>query len=339
MPDGYTAKVLIAWGDPVSDGPAFKPDASNSAADQAQQWGMHNDGLVYFPIDGSPHGLLVQNNEYTDDVLLFPDGTANWNEEKTDKSLNAHGVSVIEIAQAQGTRGRDDDGADGARRRQSASGASCGRRATPAASPARRRSDRRARPPAIDAARRPAPTRPARRCSARSTTAPWASRRGAPTWRARRTSTATSARPAPQTPLERRYGINAAGAGYLWHTTDRRFHADEEPNEPNRFGWVVEIDPFDPTSTPVKRTALGRLKHEGAWVQEARDGRVVVYMGDDEQFEYIYRYVSNLPGARRAGRGSTRSTTAPCTSRSSTPTAPVSGCRSRRTIPRWPAGR
>ena len=106
-----------------------------------------------------------------------------------------------------------------------------------------------------------------------------------------------------QTALERRYGITAAGAGYLWHTTDKRFRADEEPNEPNRFGWVVEFDPFNPHSTPVKRTALGRLKHEGAWVQEARDGRVVVYMGDDEQFEYIYRYVSNLPWreARRSG--------------------------------------
>ena len=98
VPPGYTAKVLIAWGDPVSWGPAFKPDASNSAADQALQWGMHNDGLVYFPIDGSSHGLLVQNNEYTDDVLLFPDGVANWNQEKTNKSINAHGVSVIEVA-------------------------------------------------------------------------------------------------------------------------------------------------------------------------------------------------------------------------------------------------
>ena len=105
VPPGYTAEVLIAWGDPVSSGPEFEPDASNSAADQAQQWGAHNDGLVYFPIDGSRHGLLAQNNEYADEGLLFPDGVANWNEEKTNKSLNAHGVSIIEIK-----RGRNDDG-------------------------------------------------------------------------------------------------------------------------------------------------------------------------------------------------------------------------------------
>jgi secreted PhoX family phosphatase len=102
VPPGYTAEVLIAWGDPVSDGPAFEPDASNSAADQARQWGMHNDGLVYFPIHGSSRGLLVQNNEYTDDVLLFPDGKANWDAEKTAKSLNAHGVSIVEVARRRG---------------------------------------------------------------------------------------------------------------------------------------------------------------------------------------------------------------------------------------------
>ena len=97
-----------------------------------------------------------------------------------------------------------------------------------------------------------------------------------------------------QTDLEKRYGITAEGFGYLWHTTDKRFRVDEEPNEPNRFGWVVEIDPLMPSSPPVKRTALGRMKHEGAKVQEAKNGRVVVYLGDDERNEYIYRYVSNL---------------------------------------------
>ena len=95
-------------------------------------------------------------------------------------------------------------------------------------------------------------------------------------------------------PLETRYGIGATSL-YQWGTTDTRFDLDVEPNEANRFGWVTEIDPFHPDSTPVKRTALGRLKHEGAWVEETRDKRIVVYMGDDERFEYIYRYVSNQP--------------------------------------------
>jgi uncharacterized protein len=106
VPEGYTAEVLIAWGDPVSKGPEFRHDASNSAADQALQWGAHNDGLVYFPIDGSRHGLLVENNEYVDDGLLFTDGIANWNAEKTNKSMNAHGVSIIEIRKG---RDRRDD--------------------------------------------------------------------------------------------------------------------------------------------------------------------------------------------------------------------------------------
>src|SRR5262245_61943999 len=97
VPDGYTAEVLIAWGDPVGDGPEFESDGSNSADDQALQWGTHNDGLVYFPIDGSRHGLLAQNNEYADEGLLFADGVANWTEEKTNKALNAHGVSIVEI--------------------------------------------------------------------------------------------------------------------------------------------------------------------------------------------------------------------------------------------------
>ena len=103
--------------------------------------------------------------------------------------------------------------------------------------------------------------------------------------------------------MEKRYGITEGGFGYLWHETDSRFDVLTEPNEPNRFGYVVEIDPFDPTSTPVKRTALGRVKREGTWVQEAKDGRVVVYMGDDERFEYIYRYVSNLPWHLARARG------------------------------------
>jgi uncharacterized protein len=290
VPTGYTARVLIAWGDPISNGPAFKQDASNTAAEQAQQWGMHNDGLVYFPILGSARGLLVQNNEYTDDVLLFPDGTANWDQEKTNKSLNAHGVSIIEVTKLP-VRGKFAPGWKVVRPSKYArriTGMTPIKIGGPAAGDPRLITNE------DPTGRNVLGT--LNNCAMGYT--PWG------TYLAceenfngyfRKTGT--------QTQMEMRYGINAAGAGYLWHTTDKRFRVDEEPNEPNRFGWVVEIDPFDPNSTPVKRTALGRLKHEGAWVQEARDGRVVVYMGDDEQFEYIYRYVSNLPWrkARRKG--------------------------------------
>lgn len=294
VPEGYTAEVLIAWGDPLSNGPAFKQDASNTSSDQEQQWGMHNDGLVYFPIRGSEHGLIVQNHEYTDDVLLFPDGTANWDAEKTRKSLAAHGVSVIEVKRVRGRRkDRKKRGAEWevvrpSRYARRITGYTPMRVAGPAAG------DPRLVTSADPTGRRVLGT--LNNCAMGYT--PWG------TYLAceenfngyfRKVSTVTE--------LERRYGISAAGFGYLWHTTDSRFSVDDEPNEPNRFGWVTEIDPFKPKSQPVKRTSLGRFKHEGAWVQEARDGRVVVYSGDDEQFEYIYRYVSELPWRKSFRRG------------------------------------
>lgn len=304
VPPGYTAKVLIAWGDPVSNGPAFMQDASNSAAEQALQWGMNNDGMVYFKIRGSRRGLLVQNNEYTDDVLLFPDGVANWDQEKTNKSLNAHGVSIIEITK-QIRDDDDDDGDDDDERRPRRDQHLSEWRVVRPSKYARRitgmtpitiggpaAGDDRLKTSADPTGKAVLGT--LNNCAIGFT--PWGTY-----LTCEENFNGYFRKNSAQSGLERRYGITAAGGGYLWHTTDKRFRADEEPNEPNRFGWVVEVDPFKPNSTPVKRTALGRLKHEGAWVQEARDGRVVVYMGDDEQFEYIYRYVSNLPW-RRARR-------------------------------------
>jgi secreted PhoX family phosphatase len=94
-----------------------------------------------------------------------------------------------------------------------------------------------------------------------------------------------------------RYGVSAAGFGYEWHKFDARFDLSNASyaNEINRFGWVVEIDPNNPKSVPVKRTALGRIKHEGATFVEGKDGRAVVYMGDDERFDYVYKFVSAEP--------------------------------------------
>ena len=106
VPPGYTAQVIAPWGEPVGIAgamPAWRPDASNSAADQALQLGMHHDGLHFYPLgsgaDGSRRGLLVMNHEYTDDGLLHPGGLADWSAEKVRKAQAAHGVSVVEVAQ------------------------------------------------------------------------------------------------------------------------------------------------------------------------------------------------------------------------------------------------
>jgi len=288
VPPGYSARVLVAWGDPVSDGPAFAQDASNSAADQAQQWGMHNDGMVYFPMNGSARGLLVQNNEYTDDGLLFTDGTANWTAEKTNKSLNAHGVSIVEVSKQRGGQWRV--------MRPSA----YGRRITgqtPIAIGGPASGDLRLRTSADPSGTLVLGT--LNNCAMGYT--PWGTYLACEeNFNGYFNRTAAVAR----TPLENRYGVSPFGnPGQKYWTTHPRFNADVERNEPNRFGWVVEIDPFNPESMPVKRTALGRLKHEGAWVQEARDGRVVVYMGDDERNEYIYRYVSSDKWRKMIKRG------------------------------------
>ena len=98
-----------------------------------------------------------------------------------------------------------------------------------------------------------------------------------------------------------RYGL-AGSSGRGWERVDSRFDLAHRPNEANRFGFIVEVDPMDPTSTPVKHTALGRLKHEGATVTIAEDGRVVAYTGDDERFDYLYKFVSH----QRYRRGDSR---------------------------------
>lgn len=95
-----------------------------------------------------------------------------------------------------------------------------------------------------------------------------------------------------QTPGEKRYGIKGE-SNYLYEKFDPRFDISTNSNEANRFGWIVEIDPADPKSVPVKHTALGRFKHENAAMVRASDGKIVVYLGDDERGEFIYRYVSN----------------------------------------------
>jgi hypothetical protein len=104
------------------------------------------------------------------------------------------------------------------------------------------------------------------------------------------------------TALEARYGVTRAGFGYNWHKASERFDLAKNRNELNHFGWVVEIDPFDPKSQPVKRTALGRIKHEGATCTESK-GRIVVYTGDDENGDYLYKFVGSAPWRQVRAKG------------------------------------
>jgi uncharacterized protein len=278
LPRGYTGTVLFAWGDPVSNGPVWDTLALDTWREQEQQAGMHHDGMHFFPLPfgstSSERGLLAMNHEYVDHGLLFRDGTAGWSADKVRKSQAAHGVSIIEVAFQNGAWSV-------VRPSQFA------RRIT--AYTPMRISGPAAGDAAMGTSADPAGTTvlgTANNCAHGYT--PWGTYLTCEeNWNGYFVNRSTPI-PANQT----RYGINATGAGYRWHEFDGRFDAAANPNEPNRFGWVVEIDPFDPNSTPVKRTALGRTKHEGAWPTVAPDGRVVIYMGDDEQFEYVYKFVT-----------------------------------------------
>jgi secreted PhoX family phosphatase len=280
VPEGYVAQVIAPWGEPVGVAgrmPAFRPDASNSADEQAVQMGMHHDGLHYFPLAGrSDRGVLAINHEYTDDGLLHSDGTSNWSAEKVQKSQAAHGVAVIEVERAGDGSWRVVRPSPYARRITLTTPHAVG---GPAAGHV-----------LMQTAADPAGQRvlgTLNNCAAGMT--PW----GTYLTGEENFAVYFDAGDKPSA-HHRRWGLREK-SGYRWAQFDERFNAVKHPNEPNRFGWVVEIDPLDPTALPIKRTALGRAAHEGAWVAVTRDRRAVVYSGEDARFEYIYRFVSRDP--------------------------------------------
>jgi len=286
VPAGYTARPFIPWGTPLLGSyPAFQPGA-NSAAEQAQQIGMHHDGMHYFPIGkgprGSQRGLLVLNHEYTDERYLHTGTTtmppvSEWTLEMVRKSQNAHGVAVVEVE-------RDADGSWSVVRSErnrritastpmTVSGPAAGHRLLRTA----------ADPSGLE------PLGTFNNCAHGST--PWETYLTCEENFHGYFRLDAGAYDAEHAALNSAYGVG--GDRNNWATRDPRFVvAPQDPNEPNRHGWVVEIDPFDPSSTPIKRTALGRTKHEGAYVHETKGGRVVVYMGDDEVNQFVYKFVS-----------------------------------------------
>lgn len=286
VPDGYVAEVLYRWGDPVNGvAPVFRMDASNTAEEQALQAGMGHDGMEYFAIPGedpNQRGLLCVNHEYTDQILLYSDGLepmppARMPAEKVRKSIAAHGISVVEIA-------RDQQG------HWSVVPSPRGRRIT-----------------ADTPMRMAGPAAEVLGESIRGTTTNCAA--GRTPWGTYLTceenfhSVFGTSDPAwTPSAQEKRYGLTASGytysiggqkvGAYRWWEQEPRFDLARPDNDARRFGYVVEIDPFDPESVPVKRTALGRIKHENAELVVAPDGRIVVYMGDDEANEFVYKFVS-----------------------------------------------
>lgn len=312
VPAGYRASVFVPWGTPISGRfPAFLEDASNSAQDQAEQVGMHHDGMHFFPADAqrgagkrSNHGLLVFNNEYVDAPLLHPNGPTTVNglrtsAEEVRKEINAHGVTIIEVRRGQGGEWQVVPGY--LNRRITA--------ATPMqmAGPARGHA-------LLKTLHSPDGT------ASRGTQNNCA--HGVTPWGTYLTCEENWAgyfatRDADLPRELKRYGLRTTSR-FGWDTLPgdefQRFDATRKAasaegdyrNEPNHFGWIVEIDPFDPDSQPVKHSALGRFAHEGLIFAPVQAGRpLVCYSGDDSQNEYIYKYVSRgkyLPWLRKPGR-------------------------------------
>jgi hypothetical protein len=284
--EGYKADILIRWGDPIfADAPAFDIN-KQTAESQTKQFGYNNDFLGYFPIEGSSeHGLLGVNHEYTVENLMFPgieepqDGKeakfAKMTAELAAIEMAAHGGSVIEVKKENGAWGVVKDSKFSRRITMATPMDITG----PAAGHAMMKTN--ADPTGTKVSGM------VNNCAGGHT--PWN------TWITAEENFngyfwGEAKEDNPNFKALKRYGV--PGNWYNWGAYDKRFDIAAEPNETNRFGWIVEIDPYDPASTPKKRTAMGRFKHEGADMLVNKDNRVVAYMGDDERFDYLYRFVS-----------------------------------------------
>ncbi|ATY16913.1 DUF839 domain-containing protein [Amycolatopsis sp. AA4] len=283
IPDGYAQHVVIRWGDPVVPGAPKFDFRKQTAAAQAKQFGYNNDFVGLIPQD--PLGLrnlLVVNHEYTTEVHLFPADQydpANPTEEQVKIAWAAHGLSVLQTL-------RDPIG--GALRTVPSP---LNRRITldtifevrgPAAG------SKYLKTSADPSGKRVRGTQ--NNCSGGVT--PWGTVLSGEENFHQYFAHADKVSDPTEAARLKRYAVGTGESTRKWERFDKRWDVSREPNEPNRFGWVVEIDPNDPNSTPVKHTALGRFKHEAANVKITADGRVAVYSGDDERFEYIYKFVS-----------------------------------------------
>ena len=282
----YTAEVIVPWGTPLSEGtPEFSWPVTSAAA-QADQVGIGHDGMWFYPIGGSnDHGVLVFNNEFGTNPHVFGAELPSTAEQVA-VSQHAHGVTAVEIM-------RDSSGTwDVVKSDRS-------RRFTP--NTPVEFSGPVAGSPLLQNPAGNEPQGTLNNCANGYT--PWG------TYLTCEENFngyfGTESGDWEPDEAQARYGFSPTGFGYGWHLFDPRFDLADPgyANEGNRFGWVVEIDPMRPDKKPIKRTALGRVKHEGAATTVGRGGRIVVYMGDDQRFDYIYKFVSERNYKSMTARG------------------------------------
>ncbi|MBX2836859.1 MAG: PhoX family phosphatase [Gammaproteobacteria bacterium] len=285
VPNGYNAQVVVRWGDPMWSGAAeFDHATRGTAESQLSAFGDNIDGMEAFA-----HGdktLLVVNNEYTNRKIIWgnrPEGSFE-SDDDINKGKMAHGLTVVEIAEEDGQWSVVLD-------------SPYNRRITPdtemeMTGPA-------AGHDLLKTSADPSGTKPLgtwNNCGNGST--PWGTYLAC-----EENFNGYFAAEDPEhkvSPELKRYGVSGKDWGYGWWNVDERFDVSKNPNEPNRAGYIVEVDPRNPESAPKKLSALGRFKHENAELVVNPDGRIVVYMGDDERGEFLYKYVSNgvfAPGA------------------------------------------
>lgn len=283
--EGYDAEVLLRWGDPLfPDSPEFDPKNQTAEA-QRRQFGYNNDYVGFIPLDGSSeHGLLVVNHEYTNEHLMFPgivtlaEGklkVAPADKTRVDVEMAAHGGTIVEIRKVDGKWQVVREGKLNRRITSTTPMQITG----PAAGSDRLKTVADATGTQVIGT--------LNNCAGGVT--PWGTY-----VMAEENFHGYFLGKLPEGHKEaanyKRYGVPEAS--YEWGNIYDRFDLAKEPNEPNRFGWIVEVDVNDPNAVPKKRTAMGRFKHEGAESIVAKDGRVVFYLGDDERFDYVYKFVT-----------------------------------------------
>jgi len=280
VPPGYKAQVLLRQGDPIKAGaPEYNP-ATQTGEQQEQQFGTDADFISFMPLPlgskSSTRGLLGVNHENHRAAICFPGNPKQLTRQQAEVQVAAQGFSITEIAK-EGNQWRV---VKDSRYNRRISGNAPMRISGPAAGHERMRTN-------AD----PTGTRSfgtLNNCAGGTT--PWGTMLTAEE-NIQNYFTGDAGK-GPEAAARKRYNVTGKGRYADWGRYFDRFNLDKEPNEPNRFGWIVEIDPYDPNHTSVKRTALGRCAHECATHAISHDNRIAIYSGDDARMEFVYKFVT-----------------------------------------------